>query len=504
MNISNENFVDSSAMACLILYKTNGLHGAIDGLLNIIEKDIAISRINLILVSHNNRRVLHIYDTDKTYSFDTISLNDKEGVAIILSEKKDEAVYMNNLDSFKHEPSFAIPELAHIPFWKHNSLLRVPLLKTESDTLLINFWSNKYNIFTDDILHKLEKILSPLSNEIRDVFFLTEKHNYTNFTVSSGEDKLKLCPELNDIYENIKIVAPTLSTVLIMGETGTGKEAVADSIYELSNRRDKPFLKINCGAMAPGLLTSELFGHERGAFTGAVSSRKGYFEQASGGTLFLDEIGEMPLEAQIHLLRVIEKKYITHVGDHKAIPIDVRIIAATQDDLMQKVKQGKFRKDLWFRLSVFPILLKPLRERKADIPYLVNHFLRLKMKTLNINTPVNITQEEMSRLYNYNWPGNVRELEFVIERSLILSKKNSLRSKFKFHFMPLENTNEDFMEKEWPTLLEYEYRYIKKVLDKTGYKLTGQNSASEILNINYMTLRSRMKEMGLLMPRQKK
>ncbi|MFQ8889652.1 MAG: sigma 54-interacting transcriptional regulator [Bilophila wadsworthia] len=189
---------------------------------------------------------------------------------------------------------------------------------------------------------------------------------------------MSLCPELAEVRQRIELAAPTRTTVLILGETGSGKESVADAIHERSDRRNGPFLKVNCGTITPSLLSSELFGHEKGAFTGAHTTRRGYFEQANGGTLFLDEIGEMPQEAQVHLLRVLESRYVTRVGDHRPIPVDVRVIAATQTDLMKKVREGTFRKDLWFRLAVLTIVIPPLRDRKADIPALVRHFLRTK------------------------------------------------------------------------------------------------------------------------------
>ena len=194
----------------------------------------------------------------------------------------------------------------------------------------------------------------------------------------SGFERLSLCPELAEVRQRIELAAPTRTTVLILGETGSGKESVADAIHERSDRRNAPFLEVNCGAITPSLLSSELFGHEKGAFTGAHTTRRGYFEQANGGTLFLDEIGEMPQEAQVHLLRVLESRYVTRVGDHRPIPVDVRVIAATQTDLMKKVREGTFRKDLWFRLAVLTIVIPPLRDRKADIPALVRHFLRTK------------------------------------------------------------------------------------------------------------------------------
>jgi transcriptional regulator with GAF, ATPase, and Fis domain len=231
---------------------------------------------------------------------------------------------------------------------------------------------------------------------------------------------------LRDVMSQVDRVAPLDSPVLLLGETGTGKELIVRAICRRSRRTGGPFVPVNCGAIPATLLDSELFGHERGAFTGAVTQRKGFFERAHGGTIFLDEVGELPLELQARLLRVLQEKQFERVGGTETVSVDIRVIAATHRDLPQMVTDGRFRDDLYFRLSVFPIAVPPLRERRDDIPVLVDHFLRLKGKQMALGYVPPLAPGALDRLLGYAWPGNVRELENAVERALILSRGEPL------------------------------------------------------------------------------
>ena len=231
---------------------------------------------------------------------------------------------------------------------------------------------------------------------------------------------------LRTVMENVRLVAPLLSPVLLIGETGTGKEVIANAIHELSPKSNGPLIKVNCGAIPEMLADSELFGHEKGAFTGAIAQKRGRFERAHGGTIFLDEISELPPQVQVRLLRVLQEKEIERVGGNKTIKVDVRIVSATNRDLEELIEKGLFREDLFFRLNVFPILVPPLRERKNDIPILVHHFIHKKAREMVLpNIPIP-APGEIDRLMQYDWPGNVRELENVVERAIILSNSKHL------------------------------------------------------------------------------
>jgi formate hydrogenlyase transcriptional activator len=290
-------------------------------------------------------------------------------------------------------------------------------------------------------------------------------------------------------------VGPTTTTVLITGETGTGKELLARAIHELSPRRNKPFIRVNCAALPMGLVESELFGHERGAFTGADQRRSGRFELAHGGTLFLDEIGELPLEAQAKLLRVLEDGLVDRVGGMQPVSVDARVIAATNADLVLACGEGRFRSDLYYRLHVFPIVLPPLRERPEDIPLLANLFrehYRLKLKRPYLA----FSFDSLNRLCRYSWPGNVRELQNVIERAVILARSSTVEIEADLVAHP-----EAEPAAESPAnLQEMERQHILAVLTRTHWRVYGPHGAAAQLGLNPSTLRSRLKKLGLFRP----
>ncbi|HEU4833939.1 MAG TPA: sigma 54-interacting transcriptional regulator [Pyrinomonadaceae bacterium] len=285
-------------------------------------------------------------------------------------------------------------------------------------------------------------------------------------------------------------VAPTDTTVLITGETGTGKELVARAIHGASSRKDRPLIKVNCGALAPSLIESELFGHEKGAFTGAGSRKLGRFELASGGTIFLDEIGELPLELQVKLLRVIQENEFERLGGARTIKIDVRIIAATNRNLKLEVENGKFREDLWYRLNVYPITVPPLRQRKEDISLLVEHFVRGYAKKFG-KTITSVSPRALQTFQAHSWPGNVRELANAIERAVIHAKGTVLHSVDRF-----EETSEEppFAAK---TLEDVERDHIIRTLENTGWRIEGPHGAANVLGLNPSTLRTRMSKLGI-------
>jgi PAS domain S-box-containing protein len=306
-------------------------------------------------------------------------------------------------------------------------------------------------------------------------------------------------PAIVRVLENVRRVAPTDASVLICGETGTGKELIARAIHFNSRRRDKPLIKINCAALPTGLVESELFGHEKGAFTGAISRRIGRFELADGGTIFLDEIGEIPLDVQAKLLRVLQEKEFDRVGGKSPISVDVRVIAATNRDLLTAVREKTFREDLFYRLNVFPVQVPPLRERKGDVPLLA-HFLVNKFKT-RIGKPIDeIGADAISRLQAYRWPGNVRELENIIERAVILSEGAVLD--IDPEVLPEALTGGDSTEPSVSapapnSLVAVERDHIRRVLEQTGGVIDGPNGAAKVLDLHPNTLRSRMKKLGI-------
>ncbi|MBN1841919.1 MAG: sigma 54-interacting transcriptional regulator [Deltaproteobacteria bacterium] len=310
---------------------------------------------------------------------------------------------------------------------------------------------------------------------------------------------------LRQVIMLVRQVAPLESPVLLLGETGAGKEVIATALHYSSPRKDGPFIKVNCGAIPENLLDSELFGHEKGAFTGAISQKRGRFERADKGTIFLDEIGELPLQAQVRLLHVLQNREIERVGGTKSIPIDIRIISATHRDLQEMIKARQFREDLWFRLNVFPIMIPPLRQRKEDIPALVHYFIERKSIDLRIHERPRLAAGALDRLMAYDWPGNVRELENVVERSLIQHPHGPLdfdhlimTRKGRHGRAKTQDGNGDIL-----TLNEMNARHIRRALELAKGKINGPEGAAELLDIHPNTLRKRMNKLGIPYRRRK-
>jgi transcriptional regulator with GAF, ATPase, and Fis domain len=307
---------------------------------------------------------------------------------------------------------------------------------------------------------------------------------------------------LREVMSQVDRVAPLDSPVLLVGETGTGKELIVRAIWRRSRRAGGPFVAVNCGAIPETLFDSELFGHERGAFTGAVTQRKGFFERAHGGTIFLDEVGELPLEAQTRLLRVLQEKQFERVGGTQTLSVDIRVVAATHRDLAQMVSEGRFREDLYFRLSVFPLLVPPLRERPEDIPALVDHFLWVKGRQMALRHVPSLAEGALDRLLGYRWPGNVRELENAVERALILSRGEPLEFR-ELGGAPAKKALAPRVEESRVIpLQESEAAAIRRALAASGGRVGGKGGAADLLGVNPGTLRHRMRKLGVAFGRK--
>lgn len=338
-----------------------------------------------------------------------------------------------------------------------------------------------------ELTQKLEQEKLYLEDEIRDEL---------NFEEIVGNS-----PVLRRVLQQVEAVAPTESTVLIYGETGSGKELIARAVHNLSTRTGKPFVKLNCAAIPTGLLESELFGHEKGAFTGAIAQRIGRFELASEGTIFLDEVSEIPLELQPKLLRVLQEREFERLGNSRTLYTKARLIAATNRDLNAMVDAQKFRSDLFYRLSVFPIYVPPLRERTEDIPFLVSHFAqhfsRLMKKSIDT-----ISTETMNALIRYPWPGNIRELQNVIERAVILSKGRDLKiplSDLQTR-LPENGNGESARKNSIATLEEVERQHILSALEQSRWVLSGPKGAAAKLGLKRSTLQFRIRRLGISRP----
>jgi DNA-binding NtrC family response regulator len=339
----------------------------------------------------------------------------------------------------------------------------------------------------EDLLHAIQQAIAR-DNIARQPNGDTGTHNFEEIVGTSAA--------LTAVLKQVEVVAPTESTVLILGETGTGKELIARAIHAASSRSRRPFVKLNCAAIPTGLLESELFGHEKGAFTGAIAQRIGRFELADGGTIFLDEVGDIPLELQTKLLRVLQEREFERLGSTRTLRTDARLIAATNRDLREMVEQQKFREDLFYRLNVFPIDVPALRERPEDIPLLVNHFAQRFARRMN-RTIETIPAETMAALTRYPWPGNIRELQNLIERAVILSHGPVLQ-------VPLQDLDKNTAFRrdngKDQTLEAAERAHILTILKETRWVLAGPRGAAVRLGMNRSTLQFRLKKLGIVRP----
>jgi formate hydrogenlyase transcriptional activator len=322
----------------------------------------------------------------------------------------------------------------------------------------------------------------------------TTSEKILNFPVPSGKTGGIVGAEggLREIWDTVRVVAPTDATVLIQGETGTGKELIARAIHDRSARQRGPYVKVNCAAIPAGLLESELFGHERGAFTGAFTPMTGRFQLADRGTLFLDEVGDLPLELQSKLLRVLQEQEFERLGSTRTIQVNVRVVAATNQDLLEMVREKRFRADLYYRLNVFPISVPPLRERSEDIPDLVWHFVEHFSARMNRQID-EIPDYVMQALQAHDWPGNVRELQNLIERAMIWSEGGVLRAPLG----ELQASKRSLEPAEVRTLAEAERDHIVEMLQQSGGVISGRHGAAARLGVKRTTLQYRMRKLGI-------
>lgn len=387
-----------------------------------------------------------------------------------------------------------------------HSCMLIPL-KNETETIgLLTLDHRECDIFTPQKT-QFAQMLSRLISLALSQSIFNETLNNINETLIF--ERTSLINNLSDLSRNlignskvwinvlnqIKICAPTNSPIMILGETGTGKEEIAKAIHSLSDRNNKPFIALNCSALNVNLAESELFGHEKGAFTGAVSTRKGRFELADGGTLFLDEIGDLPLEIQPKLLRALQNSTFERVGSEKTITTNVRIICATNANLENKITAGEFREDLFYRLNVFPIIIPPLRKRTEDIVLLVKHFINKFAKFQKSG----ISKEAITILENYNWPGNIRELQNVIERALILSNNNVIQPEHLIlnYSHVSEEKRVTIVDDNIDSLDNEIKKVIQKALKLCNGKIYGADGAANLLNIKPTTLQSKIKKLNI-------
>lgn len=345
-----------------------------------------------------------------------------------------------------------------------------------------------------DVLVMLE-IAKHLHEHNLDCILRSTKNNKATHAGSSESSAFRgiigKSEKLLEVLSHLQIVAPSETSVLILGESGTGKERLAECVHELSPRGRKPLVKLNCAALPDNLVESILFGHEKGSFTGATERKIGKFEQANGGTIFLDEIGELGVEMQVKLLRVLQEKEIERIGGHETIRVDVRIIAATNRNLEKEVAEGRFRMDLYYRLNVFPLLLPPLRERKEDIPLLANFFIdRFAKKNGKRIEP--LSEEQIDQLRQHTWPGNIRELSNCIERAVLMTNKTRMEQ------LSIPNAaTSSSSSQEVQTLEQIERSHIIRTLIRCDGKVFGKGGAAELLGINPSTLNSKIKKLGI-------
>ncbi|MBN2063054.1 MAG: sigma-54-dependent Fis family transcriptional regulator [Deltaproteobacteria bacterium] len=398
---------------------------------------------------------------------------------------------------------------------KDASLLVLRLIVGEDIVGGVTFSSKKSGAFTREHADLVSKLREPfaiaLSNsimyqellEMKELLAEDNRFLHRELRQIAGEEIVGADFGLKSVMEMVRQVAPLSSPVLLSGETGTGKEVIAGAIHNLSTRKDGPFITVNCGAIPENLVDSELFGHEKGAFTGALTRKRGRFERAHGGTIFLDEVGELQPEVQVRLLRVLQEREVERVGGTEPIKVDIRLIAATHRDLDAMITEGTFRDDLYFRLNVFPIALPPLRERRGDIPSLVHYFIQKKSQEIGFREIPPLANGALENIMAYAWPGNIRELQNAVERALILSGGGPITfgDIHKARMIPATDFKPGVKfpsgEEYTIALDEVVSRHIRMVLERTEGRIGGEKGAAKLLQVNPSTLRKRMRKLGI-------
>lgn len=426
----------------------------------------------------------------------------------------------------------ALPPLDTIPpfmepYKVHKASLYIPLCSKNRQYACLHMYADIPDVFKEEDVQCMSLYCQDLGDALSSSLF-DQMHRRNSEASTSLLKLMEQCPNMGYILKKARNVALADTTVLLTGETGTGKGLMAEVIHELSGRRNGPFVAVNCGAFPESLIDGLLFGHERGAFTGAITANKGFFEQAQGGTLFLDEIGDLPLSIQARLLRVLDKFQVQRLGSARLIDLDIRIIAATNRDLKQMVAEKLFREDLFYRLHIYTIPIPPLRQRPDDLPVLVSHFLHEKCCKLQLSQMPLVTKVDLDLLRQYPWSGNVRELEHMVESSLVDYRAKGQKG---FSFMPqafaenTQGTQADAEKKEgifsqiltgstytakartphvFAPLEEVIDTHINNVLAHTGGRVAGPGGAADLLGIHRTTLYRKLRKMGIVLPEAEK
>ncbi len=396
------------------------------------------------------------------------------------------------VNDMEHDPLFGV----FYDTVQYRSMLRVPLFTKGQYVCFLGIWSDTANAFQQDDLRTLQEHLQPFGAHLESLFVegtlgVPDKAQHSVIRL------VQICRGLNEQYARMVSVAKTRSTILITGETGSGKGVVARAVHELSDRARRPFVAVNCGSIPETLVESQLFGHERGSFTGAVSTQKGLFEQANGGTIFLDEIAELSLFSQARLLHVLDNHRVTRIGGQQGIPLDIRVIAATNKDLAAMVARGEFREDLFYRLRVYPIRMPSLRERREDIITLAHHFLMAKSKEMGMEAIIMPSRAELARLHDYDWPGNVRELEYVVERALLDARRETPMPSLHFELEGEGRPIAPAWEPQPKSLDEAVQEHLIAALRATEGRIYGEHGAAALLRVHPLTIRNKMRKYGL-------
>jgi len=462
--------------------------------------DVVNQDLNFLRIAYNE------YQIQDAASFETITKLDHEQITSLKSRTHYDVVpRIYNHDGFDKLCKTDSLHKVIMDRFNVRSNLQFPLALFPGNKIFsFCFYSKQSDAYLTDHVELLSRIQKILIKIVEGNLTKIKPNNEIPIKKQEGINLLKPLPvdnfgiigssyQLLNVLDKVKIIAPEETSVLILGESGTGKERIATSIHHLSRRYNMPFIVVNCSALPALLIESELFGHEKGSFTGATEKRIGKFEQADGGTIFLDEIGEIPIELQTKFLRVLQEREIERVGGKAPIRVNVRVIAATNRILEKEIAFGRFRLDLYYRLYIFPILMPPLRERKEDIPALVAHFLDCNNKKSN-KTITGISSKALNGLMNHHWPGNIRELEHAIERNYLLSKSEKIDD---IQFPEAYKTEPDFKITTVKTIQENERDYIIDILKQCNGRIWGAGGAAELLNLPPTTLASKIKKLGI-------